>query len=79
MRLCFAAGTDLFVVPGVALVAPWVGTPPTEIFVGRGSNYVNDLIGKIRKRAGNKRKTPTRLMPCRCLVVHPLTNPKIKL
>ena len=52
--LCFAAGADLFAVLGVEFAVPWIGTLLTGIFASRGSNYVNDLIGKIREKASGE-------------------------
>ena len=52
--LCFAAGADLFNTLGVEFAAPWIGTLLTGIFASRGSNYVNDLIGKIREKASGE-------------------------
>ncbi len=52
--LCFAAGADLFAVLGVEFAVPWIGTLLTGIFASRGSNYVNDLIGKIREKASEE-------------------------
>ena len=52
--LCFAAGADLFSVLGVEFAVPWIGTLLTGIFASRGSNYVNDRIGKIREKASGE-------------------------
>ena len=48
------AGADLFAVLGVEFAVPWIGTLLTGIFASRGSNYVNDLIGKIREKASGE-------------------------
>lgn len=47
--LCFAADANLFTVLGVEFTAPWIGTLLTGVFASRGSNYVSDFIGKLRK------------------------------
>lgn len=52
--LCFAAGANLFAVLGVEFSAPWIGTLLTGIFASRGSNYVSDLIGKIREKVSGE-------------------------
>jgi hypothetical protein len=44
--LCFLAGVDLYAALGVSL--PVAGTIFTGIFVSRGTNYINDLIGRLR-------------------------------
>ena len=44
-------GADMFAVLGVEFSAPWIGVLLTGVFASRGSNYVNDLIGKIREKA----------------------------
>ena len=49
--LCFAAGADMFAVLDVEFSAPWIGVLLTGIFASRGSNYVNDMIGKIREKS----------------------------
>lgn len=46
--LCFAANADLFTVLGVEFSAPWIGTLLTGTFASRGSNYISDLIGKMK-------------------------------
>ena len=49
--LCFASGADMFSVLDVEFSAPWIGVLLTGIFASRGSNYVNDMIGKIREKS----------------------------
>ena len=48
IALCFAVGADLYAALGVTFALPWVGTLLTGIFASRGSNYLSDLIGRLR-------------------------------
>ena len=52
--LCFLGGADIFGVLGVELSVPWAGILLTGILASRGANYVNDLIGRIRKPGGGE-------------------------
>ena len=46
--LCILTEADLFAVVGTVFVYPWVGWVLTGIFASRGSNYLNDLISRLR-------------------------------
>ena len=48
VALCFAVGADLYAALGVTFALPWVGQLLTGIFASRGSNYVSDLVGRLR-------------------------------
>lgn len=49
IMICYAANADLFAIIGVHFSYRWIGIFLTGIFASRGSNYISDLIGKIRK------------------------------
>jgi len=40
---------DIFGDLGVTAMAPWIGYVTTGLIIGRGSNYVNDFISKVRQ------------------------------
>ncbi len=46
--VCVLAGIDLLALLDVTLVYPVVGAILTGAIVGRGSNFVHDLIEKVR-------------------------------
>lgn len=46
--LCLLTGADLYSALGVVFKYPGVGCLLTGIFASRGSNYVSDLIGRLR-------------------------------
>ncbi len=47
--LCLIFGADVYRYLGVPVAVPWVGCVLTGIFASRGSNYISDLIGRLRK------------------------------
>ena len=48
VALCLGSGADLYAPLGVQFAAGWVGPVLTGIFASRGSNYLSDLIGRLR-------------------------------
>ena len=56
IALCFAVGADLYAALGVTFALPWVGPLLTGIFASRGSNYVSDLVGRLRALGKNNRE-----------------------
>ena len=50
--LCLATGADVYAYLGVQFALPWVGTALTGVFVSRGTNYISDLIGRLRNGGG---------------------------
>lgn len=46
--LCFAVQADIFCALGINFNVAWIGIVLTDIFASRGSNYVSDLVSKIR-------------------------------
>jgi hypothetical protein len=46
--LSIAYGLDLLAALGVATVYPFVGSVITGLIVGRGSNYLNDFVSRVR-------------------------------
>ena len=57
VALCLGSGADLYAPLGVQFAAGWVGPVLTGIFASRGSNYLSDLIGRLRggRRGGSGR------------------------
>ena len=53
IALCLAVGADLYAALGVNFALPWVGTLLTGIFASRGSNYLSDLISRLRAIGGS--------------------------
>jgi hypothetical protein len=49
--IAFASGADLFVIAEIPLKFPILGTICTGILVSRGSNYLHDLLKKIKPDA----------------------------
>lgn len=47
--LCLLTGADLFSAVGLTFSLPWAGSVLTGIFASRGSNYVSDIAGSLRK------------------------------
>jgi uncharacterized membrane protein YdcZ (DUF606 family) len=47
--LCISYNVDLLASLGLVSVYPFVGQVITGLVIGRGSNYLNDLISRIRK------------------------------
>lgn len=45
----FAYQIDILADLGVTATAPWVGYITTGLIIGRGSNYVNDFVSKLRR------------------------------
>jgi hypothetical protein len=50
--LAILAGADFYSAFGVNFALAWVGTVLTGVFLSRGSNYVSDLIGRLRNGGG---------------------------
>ena len=48
VALCLGSGADLYAPLGVQFAAGWLGPVLTGIFASRGSNYLSDLIGRLR-------------------------------
>jgi len=48
--LAIAYKVDLLAMVGLTSVVPLVGNIVSGIIIGRGSNYVNDVIGLLKKR-----------------------------
>ena len=46
--VCFAAKANLFDLLGVQFVSPVIGYLLTGVVISRGSNYINDFIGRVR-------------------------------
>jgi hypothetical protein len=46
--IAFASGADLFQIADIPLKLPILGTICTGILVSRGSNYIHDLLKKIK-------------------------------
>ena len=55
VALCLGSGADLYAPLGVQFAAGWVGPLLTGIFASRGSNYLSDLIGRLRGAGGAQR------------------------
>ena len=53
--LCLLAGADIYTYLGVNFAAVWVGCVLTGVFASRGTNYISDLIGRLRNTGS---KTP---------------------
>ena len=49
VMLCLLTGADLFSAVGLTFSLPWAGSVLTSIFASRGSNYVSDIAGSLRK------------------------------
>ena len=45
--VCVATGADLFVIIGLPLVVPFLGSVLTGIITARGANFVNDLFTRL--------------------------------
>ena len=52
MALCVFTGADIYQPLGIVFKYPMVGSLFTGIFVSRGSNYISDLIGRLRNGGG---------------------------
>ena len=50
--LALAFRADLFAAVGLAAINPWIACVLTGILIGRGSNYVHDLIDTWRPADG---------------------------
>lgn len=48
VALCVAYGADLPAALGYAALVPFVGQVLTGVMISRGSNYINDLIARVR-------------------------------
>lgn len=48
--LCVAYGADLPAALGYAALVPYIGQVLTGVMISRGSNYINDLIARVRGR-----------------------------
>lgn len=48
MLLCLAYGADLPALLGFDALWPYIGSVLTGLVISRGSNYVNDLISRLR-------------------------------
>lgn len=49
--LAIAYQVDVLAFVGMTSVVPFVGYVVSGIMIGRGSNYVNDIVGMLRNRA----------------------------
>ena len=49
VALAVAYDVDILAAMGMTSVVPLVGNIVSGIVIGRGSNYVNDLVGMLRK------------------------------
>lgn len=47
--LAIAYNVDILAAMGMTSIVPLVGNVVSGIVIGRGSNYVNDLVGMLRK------------------------------
>ena len=47
--LAIAYNVDILALVGMTSVVPLVGNVVSGIIIGRGSNVVNDFVGKLRK------------------------------
>jgi len=45
----FAYKVDLLGMVGLVAISPYVSYVASGLIIGRGSNYVNDIIGKFRR------------------------------
>ena len=45
--VCVATGADLFVIIGLPLAVPFLGSVLTGIITARGANFVNDLFTRL--------------------------------
>lgn len=45
--LAYAANIDIFVIMGISLSIPILGTILTGVLISRGTNFVHDLITKL--------------------------------
>ncbi len=52
IALCTAVGADFYGALGVTFALPWAGSLLTGIFASRGSNYLSDLIARLRALGG---------------------------
>lgn len=50
--LALLTGADIFAELGIMLGYPVVGVVITGVFLSRGSNYMSDLIGRLRNGGG---------------------------
>src|SRR5690606_25399047 len=48
VALCVAYGADLPAALGFTALVPFVGQVLTGLMLSRGSNYINDLIARVR-------------------------------
>ena len=46
--VCLLYNADLLAVLGYPALVPYVGTVLTGLVIGRGSNYVNDLVSRLQ-------------------------------
>jgi len=47
--ICIAYKADILLSLGLVSAFPFVGEVATGLIIGRGSNYLNDFISKVRK------------------------------
>ncbi len=45
---CLVYSLDLFALAGLETAVPYVGSVLSGLVLGRGSNFVSDIIGKLR-------------------------------
>lgn len=50
VALSIAYNVDLLAIAGMTSAVPLVGNIVSGIVIGRGSNYVNDIVGMLRNR-----------------------------
>lgn len=48
--LAIAYNVDLLATVGMTSIVPLVGNVVSGVIIGRGSNYVNDMVGLLRNR-----------------------------
>jgi hypothetical protein len=48
VALCMAYGADLPAALGFTALFPFIGQVLTGVMISRGSNYINDLLGRVR-------------------------------
>lgn len=48
VALCIVYGADLLAILGFTASVPYVGAALTGLIVGRGSNYLNDLVTRLK-------------------------------
>lgn len=58
IALCLAVGADLYAPLGVTFALGWVGPALTGIFASRGSNYLSDLVSRLRSLGGGQGGQP---------------------